>query len=808
MERYICVHGHFYQPPRENPWLEAVEVQDTAYPYHDWNERIAAECYAPNAWSRIMDPEGRITRIVNNYAQISFNFGPTLLSWLEQGDPDTYRAIMAADRASRERFSGHGSALAQAYNHMILPLANRSDKHTQILWGMRDFEHRFGRTPEGMWLPETAVDPESLDLMAELGLRFTVLAPHQAARTRPLNGGEWQDVTGERVDPTMPYRVNLPSGRHITVLFYEGPISKAVAFEKLLASGERFAERLMSGFKDARDGPQLVHIATDGETYGHHHRHGEMALSYALQHIESHELAHLTNYGEFLERHPPTHEAEIIERTAWSCAHGVGRWERDCGCNSGAHAGWNQAWRGPLRAALDWLRDALAPAYEKEAGRIFKDHTAARNDYIGVILDRSPENIDRFLKAHAVGQLEAGARVAGLALLEMQRHALLMYTSCGWFFDELTGIETVQVIRYAGRVIQLAEEHLGGEFEQAFLARLEQCPCNVAEQQNGRKVYENLVRPSLVDIPRVCAHYAISALFEPYGEETRIYGYDVVREDFHRSETGRQRVAIGRARVTARMTGESRQLSFGVLHFGDHNFTCGVRDLRGHQAYADLIAETEQAFAALDLPAVVRLLDHDFGAPMYSLRSLFRDEQRKVIDLVLEPPLAETEAAYRSLYEHHAPLMRVIVSLGVPLQKAFLAAAELVLNADLRRALGEIPVDSQRIHALMEDARAVQAPLDSAGLGYALRDTLIRMARQFLATPHNLEVMRNFSAAVTLLPELPFVVDLSRPQNACWEILQRVYPTQHAQADAGDAHAQEWTADFSALGAALRIKIP
>src|SRR5512147_3234266 len=330
MDRYICIHAHFYQPPRENPWLEAVEMQDSAYPYHDWNERITAECYAPNAASRILDHEGRIVKITNNYARISFNFGPTLLSWMEQNAHRTYEAILDADAISRETFSGHGSAIAQAYNHMILPLATRRDKHTQVLWGIRDFQHRFQRDPEGMWLPETAVDIETLEVLADLGIKFTILAPHQAKQMRKLrashgpqaqpdgqgkssaagsaeaksgtDGGrasQWHVVEGAKIDPTRAYVCPLPSGRSINLFFYDGPISRAVAFERLLANGEGFAARLLNGFYENRKWPQLMHIATDGETYGHHHAHGDMALSYALEHIESTKLAKITNYGEY-----------------------------------------------------------------------------------------------------------------------------------------------------------------------------------------------------------------------------------------------------------------------------------------------------------------------------------------------------------------------------------------------------------------------------------------------------------------------------------------------------------------------------
>ena len=450
MERYLCIHGHFYQPPRENPWLEAVELQDSAYPYHDWNERISAECYGPNSTSRILNGDGRIEKIVNNYKRISFNFGPTLLSWLEGNDPETYQAILEADRESRKAFSGHGSALAQGYNHLILPLANRRDKYTQVLWGIRDFERRFGRMPEGMWLPETAVDLESLQILEEAGIRFTILAPHQAARVRRKDGGDWQDVSGGRIDPTIPYELRLPSGQAICLFFYDGLISRAVAFEGLLRSGEVFAGRLLEGFPETPSAfPRLLHIATDGETYGHHHRWGEMALSFALQHIDSNRFARVTNYGEFLDVFPPTHEVEIFENTSWSCVHGIERWRGNCGCNSGGHPDWNQEWRSPLREALDGLRDDLSGLFEKAGSALLKDPWAARDGYIEAVLDRSPENVSGFLRGHAIRELSGKQATEVLKLLEIQRYALMMYTSCGWFFDELSGIETVQVLQYA-----------------------------------------------------------------------------------------------------------------------------------------------------------------------------------------------------------------------------------------------------------------------------------------------------------------------------------------------------------------------
>src|SRR5687768_16707083 len=400
-QRFLTLHGHFYQPPRENPWLEAVETQDAAFPWHDWNARITAECYEPNATARMLDARDRILRIVNNYASISFNFGPTLLSWLETCAPETYAAILEADRISRDRYSGHGCAIAQAYNHIILPLANDRDKATQIHWGVRDFEHRFGHKPEGMWLPETAADVPSLEALAAAGITFTILEPHQAARCRTIGSNEWHQVQGA-IDPTMPYLCRLPSGRSIVIFFYDGPISRAVAFEQLLARGENLAHRLLGAFSDTRKHAQLVNIATDGETYGHHHRFGEMALAYALQLIEDLPLAKLTNYAEHLQTHPPTAEVQIVEDTSWSCSHGVERWRSDCGCNTGGGSGWNQQWRAPLRSALEWLRDETDAIFARTGARLLRDPWLAREDYIEVILDRSDESVARFLAKHAI----------------------------------------------------------------------------------------------------------------------------------------------------------------------------------------------------------------------------------------------------------------------------------------------------------------------------------------------------------------------------------------------------------------------
>ena len=810
MERYLCIHGHFYQPPRENPWLEAVELQDSAYPFHDWNERITAECYAPNGVARILDGQGRIARLVNNYARISFNFGPTLLAWLQDRAPDVYRAILDADAESRQRFSGHGSALAQVYNHIIMPLASRRDKVTQAYWGLRDFEHRFGRRPEGMWLAEAAADLESLDVLADLGIRFTVLSPSQARRVRPREGAAgddgWQDVSGGRIDPTRAYLQQLPSGRSIALFFYDGPISRAVAFEHLLTRGEDLVARLMGGFADGRDWSQLMHIATDGESYGHHHAHGDMALANALEHIANDPSVRLTNYGEFLERHPPTWEADIFENSSWSCAHGVERWRNDCGCNMG-RAGWNQAWRKPLREALDWLRDALAPGYEKTAARFFRDPWAARNDSIAVILDRSRACVDHFLHEHALRELGETERVTVLKLLELQRQAQLMYTSCGWFFDEVSGIESVQVLQYAGRAIQLGQELFGDALEEPFLALLERAKSNLPEQGNGRAIYERFVKSTTIGWEQIGAHYAISSLFESYPQEARFFCYTAERESYQTLSAGRSRLVVGRARIRSEVTHESTRLSFGVLHFGDHHVNAGVHAYQGEEQLEEIGREAGDAFQRGDFAEVIRTFDRHFGESTYSLKSLFRDEQRKVIKRVLNASIADAENVFRQLHEQHLPAMRFLAGMGAPLPLVFQVAAEFLLNTDLRWDLKDEEPNLEHIRNLFKEAATLHVQLDIAGLGYRLCKTLARMAERLRDQPANLALLHALDEVTGLARSLPFEVDFWKPQNVYCELARSAFPESLRRLEEGDRHREPWLERFLHLGEKLGVRV-
>jgi len=802
---YVCVHGHFYQPPRENPYLEAIELQDSAYPYHDWNERITAECYAPNAASRIVDAENRIVKLVNNYAHISFNFGPTLLSWMKDLAPSIHGAIVEADGKSREQFSGHGSALAQAYNHMILPLANRRDKVTQVKWGIADFQSRFGRKPEGMWLPETAADTETLEVLAENGILFTILAPRQAKRVRSKRSGRYHDVTGSRIDPAHPYLAKLPSKKRLSLFFYDGPISQAVAFEGLLSDGKRFADRLMSGFSSTRQFDQLVHIATDGESYGHHHRFGEMALTYALEEIRNQEGVQLTNYGEYLEKHPNDDLVEIVEDSSWSCVHGVERWRSDCGCNSGGHP-WNQQWRGPLRAALDWLRDRLVPIFESGLRPYLRDPWAGRDDYIRVILDRSEESRAAFFADHAVRELNADEQVTALKLLEMQRHAMLMYTSCGWFFDELSGLETVQVIHYAGRAVRLAEECSGESIEAEFVRHLAEAKSNLPEHGDGARIYEKWVKPAVVDIPRVAGHYAISSLFESYAEKTRIYCYEADRKRYSVDAEGKMRLATGAARFKSTITGESSDLDFSVLHLGDHNVSAGVQP-------AEKFSEENQeklvnAFGQADTAEVIRLLDQFYGKQIFSLRQLFRDEQRKIATLILRDSVNSAAAVYRTFFESQAPLMRFLNGLDIPVPNALKSAAEIALNNQLQEALDKPELDFEIIRGLLREAATEKVTLDATTLEYKVRKRLESEGAKFAADPSDHAAADRMNRLLDLLPSFPFPVTLWETQNLAYRPLVTAYQQNGWHAQNPDPVALQRRQELERLASQLHILLP
>lgn len=781
--RYVCIHAHFYQPPRENPWLETIEVQDSASPFHDWNERISAECYRPNGLARVLDADGWVARLSNNYARISFNFGPTVLQWMERGDEPAYKAILDGDRQSRKRFGGHGSAIAQVYNHIIMPLANRRDRETQVKWGLSDFEKRFGRTAEAIWLPETVVDTETLEILADHGMKFVILAPRQAKSVRDRER-EWQDVTGEKIDPRQPYAVNLPGGKSIAAFFYDGPISKAVAFEGVLNNGGQFADRLMQGFNDD-GGPQLVHIATDGESYGHHHRHGEMALAYALDDIERNNKAEIVNYALYLEKFPPQREAEIYDNSSWSCVHGVGRWKEDCGCNSGMKPGWTQGWRAPFREAMDLLRDSLSGPYERFMSQYNSDPWAMRDDYINVVLDRSPDNVQAFLTRW----LKAGEKDPQpvLKALEMQRNLMLAYTSCAWFFDEVSGIETVQNMQYAARTIELAHQTVCVDPEPAFLEILRKAQSNIHEQQNGAEIYKRFAQPARLDFPKIAAHIAALTLFTKKPENSSLYCFDFKWGSIERNYSGKAQIICAHLQLTSQITLESRDFQFVIVHLGDHNLTVGVSPYAGEETYNTLVAEFMDIFGDGDVMSAVRLLDKHFEGRLYSLNDLFRDKQKKIVNAVFSRTLVGVEEQLSSIYEQNYPVMRFMSDIHVPLGPAFSHIAHLVQNRHILTELEAPEFSVDDIGRIVSEARDWHVDFDVLAIDHVYKTRLRILLDSWLEDRGNEQALAQLMEYARIKDYFPFRIDLGEIQN---EALMHI-DTLRESGDAGRQIAEK-----------------
>lgn len=805
-EKYVCIHGHFYQPPRENPWLNKVEIQDSAYPYHDWNHRINAECYVRNASSRIMNNEDKIESIMNNYGWMSFNIGPTLLEWMEIEAPETYKGILEADKESQERFSGHGSALAQAYNHLIMPLANEKDQETQVIWGIEDFRSRFNREPEGMWLGETAVNTSTLEMLAQHGIKFTILSPYQAKNVRKLGEKEWEDATDAKVNTRRAYVCNLPSGNKISLFFYDGPASQGVAFEGLLNDGKKFAERLQGQLSDD-DEVELVNIATDGESYGHHHSLGEMALSYCLDYINDNEDAKLTVYGEFLEKFPPEYEAEIVENTSWSCYHGVERWRSNCGCNTGGNEGWDQTWRGPLRETFDWIRENLIPLYENELQPYTSDPWGVRNKYIQVILNRDHENVNNFLKENFSENLSDEEKVKLLKLMEMQYHAMLMYTSCGWFFDEVTGIESMQDIFYAKRAIQLAEEVSGNSYEEEFEKYLKKIPSNLAEYGTALTAYEKFVKPMALDMIRIGAHYAVSSLFEEFPEEVSLYNFTASVKSRYYYEAGKQKLMIGRTEFRSDVTWETVDISYAVLHMGDHHLFGGVRTYMGADALEEMHTSVAKFFKQGNVYEIFNMLDSYFGNHNYSFWHLFRDEQRSIMELVMENTLKSVDSNLQQIYENSYPLLQTFQSVHMTVPNRLKMPVELALNSRLINEIQNGNFDAERFKNLLSSSAEIDVNLDVVTLNYLTDKKLNSLMRKFRRNPEDIELMEDIYELINVIKESPLKPNEWEAQNIAFEIMNEHYERFEKESDQGNEEATEWLESFTMLAEKLNLVI-
>ncbi|MDQ7782999.1 MAG: DUF3536 domain-containing protein [Desulfomonilaceae bacterium] len=764
VSRFICIHGHFYQPPRENPWLESIEHQESAHPYHDWNERIAVECYTPNAHARILDEQGRLRQIINNYEYMSFNFGPTLLSWLERHVPHTYRAILDADRASSARLSGHGNAIAQPYNHMIMPLASTRDKVTQILWGIEDFTTRFNRAPEGMWLPETAVDAETLDLLAQYGILFTILAPTQARRFRLSPADAWTRVDGSALDPSVPYLCGLPGGRTISLFFYDAPISHAVAFEKLLDSGDEFQKRLMAAFSSQANRAQLVHVATDGESYGHHHRFGEMALSYAIEKILADPAVQLVNYGYFLQGHPPTAEAEFIEDSSWSCAHGVGRWSRDCGCSLSRRSDWNQRWRGVLRESMDLIRDRVDELFERETASLVKDPWELRNRYIRVVLDHH-SNPEEFLTSAAGRHLSAGELRTLSALLEMQRNRMLMYTSCGWFFDDISGLESRQVLRYAARVLQLAEPW-DPDLQPDFLTHMASALSNLRPYLRGDEIFVRQILPHVADLPQVAAHIGIFSLFRNVPIEDGFFCYEMEAEDFSRFEFGERVLIVGSVTVRNHLIVESRKLVLVVVYFGGLDFRCSVSDYVSKTGYYSLKRDLSETFQTRSATEVVRKLDRYFPGDYFSLEDLFAEQRSQIIQSIIHEMYEPQAQLFEAFYHRNKDLSRFVKKQSERVADTFRVSAQFVLNRSFTNELHKLESGSfpEGLPALMDEAKEWGIQLDVTAAEKLISNRIHALATRLRDDPQDGTVLDGIEGFLNLASDLELHLQLGEAQ--------------------------------------------
>jgi len=692
MKRFACVHGHFYQPPRENPWTGAVERQPSAGRDHDWNARIARECYVPNGEARVVDGDGAITDIVDNYAWMSFNFGPTLLAWLEKAQPEAYARLLKSDKESAARLEGHGNAVAQAYHHTILPLASPRDRTTEIRWGLADFRSRYGRDAEGMWLPECAADDATLAAVAAEGVKFVILEPHQADAIRPLSGGAWKNAS-DALRPGIAYRWTGAEAS-LAVFFYDGPLSRSVAFERAMSDSRAFAARIVSRLPPTAE-DALALLATDGESYGHHESFAEMGLAHFLRYALPEKGVEPVNLGWWLAKHPPRQEVRLREGgTSWSCPHGVERWRSACGC--GSVEGASLDWRAPLRAALDGLRMDFDALYFKEAAGLLPEPWAARDAYVSVVLDRSPENVARFLAAHAPAAKDEPARVKALTLLELQRHSLMMFTSCGWFFDQLSRIEPVQVLLYAARALELART-FGVDYEAGFTAAL----------KDDTGVWDRLVKTQVVTPDHVAAHYAVSLLFEDQ-PPAAVHHHRAVSERFTRRVEGGVTVAAGRATFIDGCTGASwTRTFFAAVLKGQRvqTFVCAgtLPDDR-----FDSLLQAAAGGSEADLPP----------GRVFLLRDLRPDEREKILTAVLKRRLTRWEAAGRDQLEDALTLAEQFRGLGLPLPPGLDEETRLSLAhalADAARRFSEDVVGSlDELKSVVGRAKAAGLPASAA----------------------------------------------------------------------------------------------
>lgn len=788
-DRFLCIHGHFYQPPRENPWMEEIDPQESARPFPNWNERIYSECYLPNAKARVLNEKGQVVDVVNNFKNINFNFGPTLMAWLEFHRPDTYEDILAADSMSMAAHSGHGNAIAQVYNHMIMPLANRRDKITQVKWGIEDFRRRFKREPEAIWLAETACDEETLEVLVEHKMKYVILEPHQAEAVRRMGPHHhWVDVLAGQIDPKKPYRCHLKKdpSQFIDIFFYDGPISKAMGFEDVLFDAKRFMNRIKEAVPNDAHGPQLVSMATDGETFGHHKPFGDRVLAYLLNVEAPRQGFQITNYGEYLAHHPPQDEVRLKpgedhQGTSWSCSHGVKRWTEHCGCRGGGPGEWTQHWRKPLRESLDWLRDETAKIFESVGSQYFKNPWEARDEYIHVILDRSPQKIEDFFHQQARRPLEKTEKVSGLKLLEMQRHAMLMYTSCGWFFTEISGIETVQVIQYAARALQLAQEISGAALQEEFLSRLAKAKSNIPEFKDGKVIYEKRVLPHIISFPHIASFHAICNLIDDGNQDLQLVGPHAYRVNVlhHRKEVfGDMSIDFGRMNIFSKITGEESDLVYMAVHMGLYDFRCYVKPFTNIEEMESVEKELFHSVHSQHVVETIRKIDSLFGGKYIALKDLPLRERIRIISFLTHEMLEKISAAHEQLYDENRRMNEIYRSIHLPIPEQLHYAANLTLKRRLAAAVRELadhgfnPKKASALQRVLDHAKAFEIELKT-GEAAAFLTYELELRIRYLSEHLDLDALNECMNILKIAKKLKAELHVGRSQEYFFNLIKR-----------------------------------
>lgn len=810
-KKFVCIHGHFYQPPRENPWLEYLEIQDSAYPIHDWNERIFNECYGPNSAARILDNEGDIIKLVNNYEFLSFNFGPTLLSWLEEYHVDIYQKIIEADQKSLAKL-GHGNAIAQVYNHIIMPLAQANYKLDQIEWGLKDFEKRFNRKPEGIWLSETAVDLETLTFLEAYGLKFTILSPFQAAQVRDLSktdektANKWQDVSGGRIDPRHPYQVNLPNGKTFAVFFYDARLSKAIAFEELLASSNNFLNGLKSGFSNNPETAELVNLATDGESYGHHRKFGDLTLAFAFDQLNRSKEFEIVNYAYFLEKFPPKQEVKIHDNSSWSCVHGVERWRSNCGCTTGSEPGWQQEWRKPLREALDLVRDASDALYQEKMALLVNDVEKVFHQYYYVISDTKNDIKEIFLDEHCKPYLTEAEKQNVLKLLEIRRNCNLMYTSCGWFFAEISGIETIQILNYAERVLQLLQD-FDIELKENFLAILEQALSNIGKYKNGKEIYQLFVARNRVNLKRVGVHYAITSLFEEYRDQVKIYTYEVECFDVVKEIRGLNTLAFGHILVRSNRTLEVQQFQFVVLHFGEIDLHAAIESYGSKEDYMAKRNRIVEIFRNEHLTEVVQALTSEFGKDYYTLRDIFNEEKRDILSHVTKSEIDRLNQLIFYIAQKNKNILDYCFKEHIPVPKPIMILNEYTYQKIIEHLFsGSVPERDiyPQVKQILTLVQALGFTLDLSNQVNQINKFLYDALTKYFSKPTSTNYLSEFILVLKAIFVLPININFWTIQNCWYEFSLNQEPALLSDAKIKTTKLPELLAEVKTL---LKLKV-